>query len=195
MMEPGQVIGFIIGTIVILFGAYFVTYFIGTKAAGQNFKTIRNRNINLHDRFAVNRTASFCIVEIAGKVYVVGVTGNSMTLLDTLNAADFAKLTEKSDANPEPPWGMTAVGKYGNKLTKSLVAFIAAKTGRASPPEPVYSETDESDSDFSGRMKEAAQRTEADSFESDAEASNSEQAGAYTADKSPDMPPEESEDD
>jgi len=154
-MDPGQVIGFIIGTIIILFGAYYVTYFIGTKASGQKLGTVRNRNIRLHDRFAIGRNANFCIIEIAGKVYVVGTTGNSMTLLDTIDAADFAQLAKESEAAAATPWGMTPVGKYGNKLTKSLVAFIAAKTGRGLPPEP-----GSSGGDFSQSMREAAERSD-----------------------------------
>ena len=152
MMDPGQVIVFIIGTIVILFGAYYVTYFIGTKASGQKLNTVRNRNIKLHDRFAVTRTATFCIIEIADKVYVVGVTGNSMTLIDTLDAADFAE-SAKDNETAIMQWSETPVGRYGNKLTKSLVAFIAAKTGRNLPPEP-----DNSGSDFSQSMREAAEK-------------------------------------
>ena len=146
-MPPGQVILFIIGTVAILFGAYFVTYYIGKKASGQNRLGLRNRNIRLLDRFAVARDKSFCAVEIAGKVYIVGVTNHTMTLLDTLDAAAFAKLTE-DNRSTATPWNMTPVGQYGNKLTRKLVAFIALKTGRI-PPES------EKTSDFSANMEEA----------------------------------------
>jgi len=148
-MPPGQVILFIIGTVAILFGAYFATYYIGKKASGQNRMGmgLRNRNIRLLDRFAVARDKSFCAVEIAGKVYIVGVTNHTMTLLDTLDAAAFAKLTE-DNRDTATPWNMTPVGRYGNKLTKKLVAFIAFKTGRL-PPE------NEKTSDFSENMEEA----------------------------------------
>jgi len=130
-MEPEQVIVFIIGTIVVLFGAYYVTYFVGMKASGQTRAGLRNRNITLRDRYAISRDKSFCVVEIAGKVYIVGITNHTMTLLDTLDAAAFAKLTE--DNRETTPWNMTPVGRYGNKLTQKLVAFVAEKTGRAQP--------------------------------------------------------------
>jgi len=119
---------FIIGTVVILFGAYFVTYFIGTKATGQSRTGLRNRNISLLDRYAIARDKQFCIIEIAGKVYIVGVTNHTMTLLDTFDAAAFAKLTENN--KDTTPWASTPVGQYGNKLTKMVVAFIAEKTGK-----------------------------------------------------------------
>jgi len=149
-MTPEQVIIFIIGTVAILFGAYYVTYFIGMKASGQTRAGLRNRNIKLLDRYAVSRDKYFCIIEIAGKVYIVGMTNQSMTLLDTLDAAAFAKLTE--DNSVPTPWNMTPVGMYGNKLTKKIVAFIAEKTGRMP-----HSDNDTGKADFSESLKEAEQ--------------------------------------
>jgi len=128
MMPPEQVILFIVGTIIILFGAYFVTYYIGMKASGQNRSGLKNRNIILLDRYAIARDKQFCIVEIAGKVYIVGITNQTMTLLDTIDAAAFSELTENN--RETTPWKMTPVGQYGNKLTRKIVAFIAEKTGR-----------------------------------------------------------------
>ena len=130
-MASEQVIIFIIGTVVILFGAYYVTYYIGMKASGQTRAGLRNRNIRLVDRYAISRDKQFCVIEIAGKVYIVGMTNQSMTLLDTLDAAAFAMLTEKTNENV--PWSETPVGMYGNKLTKMVVSFIASKTGRKPP--------------------------------------------------------------
>ena len=95
-MQPFQVTIFIIGTIVIVFGAYYVTYYIGLKASGQRKGRVRNRNINLLDRFSISKDKSFCVVEIAGKVYVIGVTNQSMTLLDTFDAAEYAGNTAVS---------------------------------------------------------------------------------------------------
>jgi len=128
-MPSEQVILFIIGTVVILFGAYYVTYFIGMKATGQTRAGLKNRNINLLDRYAIARDKQFCIIEVAGKVYIIGVTNHTMTLLDTIDAAVFAQLTEQDD-DTETPWNKTPVGQYGNKLTRKLVAFVAEKTGK-----------------------------------------------------------------
>ena len=150
-MPPEQVILFIIGTVVILFGAYYVTYYIGMKASGQTRAGFRNRNIKLLDRYAVARDKQFCIIEIAGKVYIIGITNHTMALLDTFDAAAFAKLTE--DNQDTTPWNMTPVGQYGNKLTRKLVAFIAEKTGRTQQNSNRTGETD-----FAESMKEA-QRT------------------------------------
>jgi flagellar biogenesis protein FliO len=127
-MPPGQVIAYIIGTLIIIFGAYYVTYFIGVKASGQSRGRLRNRNINLVDRFAISRDKSFCIIEIAGKVYVVGITNQTMTLLDTLDAAAFAETA--SECPETPVRTVVPVGKYTSQMTRKLAAFIAKKMGR-----------------------------------------------------------------
>ena len=158
-MPPEQVILFIVGTVVILFGAYYVTYYVGMKASGQTRAGFRNRNIILLDRYAISRDKQFCVIEVAGKVYVIGMTNHTMTLLDTLDAAAFAKLTE--DNQEMTPWNMTPVGQYGNKLTRKLVAFIAEKTGRTQPEQK---KTDSGGVDFSESLKEA-QRTAGDKVE------------------------------
>ena len=127
-MMTQQVIVFIIGTVIIIFGAYYVTYYIGTKASGQSRGKLRNRNIYLIDRFAISRDKGFYLMEIAGKVYVIGVTNQSMTLLDTLDAAAFAEIAAQ---RPEPtPWPVMPGGKYTGRITKRLAVFIAKKMGR-----------------------------------------------------------------
>jgi len=148
-MPPQQVLLFIVGTIVILFAAYYVTYYVGMKATGKSRGSFRNRNINLLDRYAIARDKQFCVVEIAGKVYIVGVTNHTMTLLDTLDAAAFAELT-KSNENTTTPWSMTPVGQYGNKLTRKVVDFIAVKTGKKQ-----QYDSNAGTADFASSLKEA----------------------------------------
>jgi len=128
MQDPIQVVTFIIGTIVIVFGAYYLTYFLGRKASGKSRGRLRNRNINMVDRFAISKDKSFCLVEIAGKVYVVGVTNQSMTLLDTLDAAAFAETApERNDA---PAWQMPSGRQFSNRLVNRLSCFLAEKMSK-----------------------------------------------------------------
>jgi len=148
-MPPDRVVLFIIGTIVVLFGAYYVTYYVGMKATGQTRAGLKNRNINVLDRYAIARDKQFCVIEIAGKVYVIGVTNHTMTLLDTIDAADFAEKT-KSNEESITSWGMTPVGQYGNRLTRKVVEFIAIKTGKMQQ----YKEKS-GEADFAENLKEA----------------------------------------
>jgi len=177
-MPPQQVILFIIGTIVILFGAYYVTYFIGMKASGQTRAGLRNRNINLIDRYAIARDKQFCIIEIAGKVYIVGVTNHTMALLDTLDAAAFAELTEKDDEN-ETPWNLTPVGQYGNKLTRKVVAFIAEKTGKTKQTSKVKKT---GEPDFAESLKNAERTADSADEKTEHTADSADEKTEHTAD-------------
>ena len=146
-MEPLQLTLTLIGIVIIIIAAYYATYYIGVKASGQNRVRFRNRNINLIDRFAFSRDKSFCLVEIAGKVYVIGITNQTMTLLDTLDAAAFAETgIGRGDAET---WPAMPGGRLTGRLTKKLASFIARKTGR--PPDV----EDESGPTFAGSMKKA----------------------------------------
>ena len=125
-MQPLQVVLSLGGIVVVIIACYYVTYYIGVKATGRS--RLRNKNINLIDRFAVTRDKSFCLVEIAGKVYIIGVTNQSMTLIDTLDAAVFAESApERHDmASFAPVQG----GSLKSRLINKLAAFIAARMGK-----------------------------------------------------------------
>ena len=126
MPQPVQVTVFIIGTIVIIIAAYYVTYFIGMKSTGASRG--RNRNINMVDRFAISKDKSFCLVEIAGKIYVVGVTNQGMTLLDTLDAEEFAEAA--AERGSAPAWHSVPGGRQVDGLTRKLASFLAGMMGK-----------------------------------------------------------------
>ena len=147
-MEPGQVIDFFIGLIVIIFAAYYVTYYIGVKASGQSRGRLRNKNINMIDRFAISKDKSFCLVEIAGKVYVIGITNQTMTLIDTLDAAAFSEAA--AEHRDTPQWNMMPGGRITGPMTKKLADFISKKMGRT-----VAADADVRRSAFEESMKKA----------------------------------------
>lgn len=128
MDDPLRVTLSLVGVVLIIVAAYYTTYYIGKKASGQSRGRLKNKNINLIDRFAISRDKSFCIVEIAGKVYVIGVTNQSMTLLDTHDAAAFKEAAaERRDT--EMYHGM-AGGNLKGRMTSRLAAFIAQRMGK-----------------------------------------------------------------
>jgi len=127
-MEPVKVALSLVGIVVVIIACYYVTYYIGAKASGRNVGRPRNKNIDVIDRFAISRDKSFCIVKIAGKVYVIGVTNQAMTLLDTLDAAAFEEAAaEKRDTvilHGNPNGGLIG------RLTYKLANFMARKMGK-----------------------------------------------------------------
>ena len=130
MPEPVRVALSFIGIIIIIAGAYYATYYIGLKSSGvaRSRNKNRNRNIALLENFAISKDKSFCIVEIAGKIYVIGVTNQSMTLLDTLEAESFADLP--AERNNAAAHGIIPGGVYGGKIVNKLASFMAQRMGR-----------------------------------------------------------------
>ena len=136
MQEPIRVALSLIGIVIIIAAAYFVTYYIGLKASGQNRGGIRSRgrgrgrgrSINLLERFAISRDKSFCIVEIAGKIYFIGVTNQSMTLLDTLDSAEY--MGNGSESNAVGAQNIVPGGPFSGKYVNKLASFMARKMGK-----------------------------------------------------------------
>ena len=127
-MEPVRVALSLAGIVLVIFAAYYATWFIGAKASGRGHGKLRNKNINLIDRFAISKDKSFCLLEIAGKVYVIGITNQTMTLLDTLDSAEFTETsTERSDSET---WHIASGGRLTDRITKKLATFLAHKMGR-----------------------------------------------------------------
>ena len=128
-MDPVRVALSLIGIVIIIIAAYYATWFISVKASGQGHGKLRNKNINLVDRFAFSKDKSFCLVEIAGKVYVIGITNQSMTLIDTLEASAFAAETVEQ-RQQAVAWDMIPGSRFTSRMTKRLATFIAHKMGK-----------------------------------------------------------------
>ena len=127
-MEPGQVIVSLIGIVAIIIAAYYVTYYLGVKSQKmyQTRNKGRGRSIVLRERFAISKDKSFCIVEIAGKVYVLGITNQSMTVLDTIEAAEYEKAAEGSGSAATA--GTQFMGANG--FTGAVASFMSKKIAK-----------------------------------------------------------------
>jgi len=150
-MPPGQVIIFFIGLIAIIFAAYYVTYFISLKATGQGKGRLRNKNINIIDRFSISKDKSFFLVEISGKVYVIGITNQSMTLIDTLDAAAFKEAA--AEHRDTPLWHAAPGGRFTGPMTRKLAGFMAKSMGRT-----LETQEDAQRGTFSDSMKAAREK-------------------------------------
>jgi len=130
-MQPLQVVFSLAGIVVIIVACYYTTYYIGKKASGQShFRTSgKSMSINLRERFAISKDKSFCVVEMAGKIYFIGVTNQSMVLLDTLDPEKLAGCAAGRDEMPA--WGMVPDGLPGGKLVNRLASFMAQRMGKA----------------------------------------------------------------
>ena len=145
----------IVGIIVVIAGAYYATYFVGMKASGQSRSKNRgwNRNIRMLERFAISKDKSFCIVEIAGKVYIVGVTNQSMSLLDTLDAEAFEEY--RAESGSREAWNPVPGGPYSGKLVNRLASFMAQRMGNR---RDMSGNTGTKSTGFADSMKTARER-------------------------------------
>jgi len=157
-MPPMQVVMSLIGIVVVIAGAYYATYYIGLKASGKSRGRNKggNRNITLRGRYSISKDKSFCLVEIAGKIYVVGVTNQSMTLLDTLDAAEYAK-NETEDAGA-PTWNAVPGGAPGGKLVNRLTTYMAQRMAKKLNTRETDGNAGAGGGTFADNMKSARQR-------------------------------------
>ena len=154
-MPPLQVVMSFIGIIIILFGAYYATYYIGLKASGQERgkNRGRNRSIKLLERFAISKDKSFCIVEIAGKVYIVGVSNQSMTLLDTLEAEEYA-MVSTGDGETSAGNAMQG-GPFSSGFLSFVVSFMGQGHGRK---RKAFTKKNDSHGTFADSMKSVQEK-------------------------------------
>ena len=157
-MPPLKVALSLAGIVIIIIAAYYATWFISVKASGQSHGKLRNKNINLLDRFAISKDKSFCLVEIAGKVYVIGITNQTMTLLDTLDASELAE-TETERRAPVA-WNIPG-GGFTNRMTKRIAAFLAQKMGR----QLENNEDRKSGATFASSLSDAHERSRSGRFD------------------------------
>jgi flagellar biogenesis protein FliO len=114
-MDPGKLILFILGSVAVIFGAYYTTWYIGKKSN----KVKSGRNIVLRDSFFIAKDKSFYLVELSGKLYFIAMTNGAVTLLDTLSPDAIPK---EEPAASFIPNGMVAKG------ISELLGFIKNKT-------------------------------------------------------------------
>ena len=133
MQEPARVALSLIGIVIIIAGAYYATYYIGLRASGRTGKGRarnkgRNRSIELLERFAISKDKSFCIVKIASKIYVIGITNQSMTVIDMLEALEYEKHAEESENTTAR--NVVSGGPFSGKAVNKLAAFMAQRMAK-----------------------------------------------------------------
>ncbi|MDR3310598.1 MAG: flagellar biosynthetic protein FliO [Oscillospiraceae bacterium] len=85
-MSARQVIVTIFGSLLVIFGAYYVTRFVGGRGA----RSGNSKAITLRDRFAVARDREFYLLQVRDTVYLVAMTAGGAAVLDKFPASDFA---------------------------------------------------------------------------------------------------------
>ncbi|MCL1816614.1 MAG: flagellar biosynthetic protein FliO [Clostridiales bacterium] len=129
-MRPAQIVTFIIGCVVIIFGAYFATYLL---AKGSQ-KAYRGRLIQVLDRFSLAKDKSLVLLAVYDKIYLVAFAAGSVTLLDNIDpqlAAAFSGQAAKPQNKIWPPGNISAL------LLGSLRNVWARKGVKLKPGEQI----------------------------------------------------------
>jgi flagellar biogenesis protein FliO len=81
----------IIVIVAVIAGAYYVTYFLGSRAA----RVQSAREIKILDRFSLSKDKAFYLVQVKGKVYFIAMAHQSAALIDTFDGSEFESETPK----------------------------------------------------------------------------------------------------
>jgi flagellar biogenesis protein FliO len=107
-MTPTQIITFIVGCAVVIFGAYFATYLV---ARGSQ-RVYRGRLIQVLDRFSLAKDKSLVLVAVYDKIYLLAFAAGNVTLLDNIDPATAAALSAdylKPEDKPARPAQVAAL--------------------------------------------------------------------------------------
>ncbi|NLO47732.1 MAG: flagellar biosynthetic protein FliO [Clostridiales bacterium] len=111
-MTADRIILFIFVSVLIIVCAYYATYFLAAKTG----KTKAGRSIKLRDRFAVTKDKSICLIEVKDKIYLIAMTNQNVTLLDTLELEAFepamSEQRKKAEAPKFEPQGILQKGLW-----------------------------------------------------------------------------------
>ncbi|NLT57747.1 MAG: FliO/MopB family protein [Clostridiales bacterium] len=95
----------LIGIVAVIALAYGATWYVASRSQ----RLQPGRMIRILDRFSLSRDKAFYLLEVCGKLYLVAVTNQSVTLLDRPDPADVAAMV-KSEARPG---GLAAMATRG----------------------------------------------------------------------------------
>lgn len=78
---------YIVFFVIVLIGCYFITKWISVKS----YTLIKSRNLRVIERIPLDKDKSIILLERGDKVYLLGVTSNGMSILDTLSKDDIVE--------------------------------------------------------------------------------------------------------
>ncbi|MCL2496439.1 MAG: flagellar biosynthetic protein FliO [Clostridiales bacterium] len=92
MLPATQIITFLIGSAVVIFGAYYATYMV---AKGSR-RVYKGRAIQVLDRFSLTKDRYIVLLGVYDKVYLIAFSSDTVSLLDTLESQTAKRLLEES---------------------------------------------------------------------------------------------------
>jgi len=87
-----EIVGYIFFFILVIAGAYYCTKWISKRSLG----TTKNRNLKVVEKVALDKDKSFVTLKHNDKIYLVGITNQNITVIDTLVSQEEIKKEELS---------------------------------------------------------------------------------------------------
>ena len=84
ILTLGQVFGFLLALAIVVVLAIIVTRFV----AGQRLRSFRNKNIRIIESIGIGYQSSICILQVGTNYILVGITRESINLLQNINEDD-----------------------------------------------------------------------------------------------------------
>lgn len=108
----GSIFIAIVGFILIVYLAYFATKKMGKRLS---IRGVGNKNIKILESISVGQNKSIAIIETAGKVLLIGITQNEITLISELDENMIDRVEDEKSAN-----GMAFSKAFKSVLEKKL---------------------------------------------------------------------------
>ena len=114
--------------VAVLLGAYFTTKFI----SGRTSRIHKNKYIQIYDRMVISKDKQIVLLEVGGSVFMVGFSGQSVSLIGTLDSSGFQKATEDT-----PNKGIIQnIADYISKAKEAQNSFNKARMQRKRDEQP-----------------------------------------------------------
>lgn len=88
MKEFFQVFLLIVGFVAVLFGAYFVTRFVASRASYSR----GSRYITIRDKVLVGNDRSICLVQVGKRFFLTGITSHHIECIGEIDESDLQPL-------------------------------------------------------------------------------------------------------
>ena len=142
----GSTIILVLLLLLVMFGAYFATKFLSAKTK----RLTKARYIDVKDRMVVGRDKYIVLLEAGEKVFLVGITSQSINVIGTLTKEEITPIPEETkDAvqGLKGFWGKLSgiVKNAGGAQEELRKARLAARVQRQSAGEKSQEEQDEID--------------------------------------------------
>ena len=111
-VDTGQMLLGFLGLVVVLIGCYYAT----TLVAGKARRMQQGRAVHILERFAVGKDKMFCLLDMAGVLYLIAMSEGAVTVVDRIEGERADALRESCAAQEQRNLLAQGTGFLAGKL-------------------------------------------------------------------------------